>query len=100
MIIPPGLRFLELSYGEQDGVQNIALESRGLAIMPLERPGTEGVYRRIGFYVVALEENTEWKGKGVKNMMMVPSYVAENLRPTAFAARWKEGLRVEEITIV
>jgi hypothetical protein len=100
VIIPPTLRFLELSYGKEDGVQNIAAESRGLAIMPLERSGTEGVYRRIGFYVVALEEDAEWKGKGVSNMMMGPGFVADNVRATAFGARWREGLRVEEVTVV
>lgn len=99
VIIPPTLRFLELSYGKEDGVQNIAAESRGLVIMPLERPGTEGVYRRIGFYIVALEEDSKWEGKGVSNMMMVPGFVAD-VRPTAFGARWRGGLRFEQVTIV
>jgi hypothetical protein len=100
IIVLPILRFLELSYSKSDGVQNIVAESRGLVIILLEGSGMEEVYRRIGFYIVTLEEDIKWKGKGLRNIKMVPGYRADNIRATTFRARWREGLRIEEVTIV
>lgn len=68
--------------------------------MPLERPGTKGVYRRIGSYVVALEGDTEWKAKGLVDMMMRSDHVPQNLRAAEFRGKWREGMPEEEIVIV
>jgi len=45
---PPDMRFLELSWGRQDGSQDIANESRGLALVSANIEESPEIFRRVG----------------------------------------------------
>jgi hypothetical protein len=55
------MRFLELSWGKEDGNQDIVNESRGLVLVLVNIEGRSDVFWRAGFYIVALEEDLERK---------------------------------------
>ncbi len=100
-IAPPDMRFLELSWGKQDGSQDIANESRGLVLVSANTDGLKDIYRRVGFFVVALEEDLEKKRANVVGMLSFePENETGNLTPTEFGKVWKTNLKVEEITLV
>ncbi|TAQ91339.1 hypothetical protein B7494_g308 [Chlorociboria aeruginascens] len=92
---PHTLRFLELSWGKKDGKQNIADESRGLVLLPIKTiEGRENVYQRVGFFVVALEEDRE-----EDNVVTLLSLEPRDVRPTAFGTVWKRSLK-EEVALI
>jgi hypothetical protein len=95
---PPDMRFLELSWGKQDGNQNIANESRGLVLVPLDVEGRNDVFRRVGFYIVALEEDLERKQGNLVSMLSFGSE-GGNVTPTEFGKLWKASLKRESVII-
>jgi hypothetical protein len=95
---PPDMSFLELSWGKQDGNQNIANESRGLVLVPLDVEGRNDVFRRVGFYIVALEEDLERKQGNLVSMLSFGSE-GGNVTPTEFGKLWKASLKRESVII-
>lgn len=91
---PLGMRFMELSRGKWDGRQNLAAESRGLVIAPVEgRPKT---YRRIGYFVVALEYDASME----ENMVFCLSIDRGDIKKTAFGMKWAWNMGFEEVTLI
>jgi hypothetical protein len=66
---PPDMRFPELNWGKQDGNQDISNESRGLVLVSANIEESPEVFRRVGFFVVALEEDLEKKRGNLVSML-------------------------------
>jgi hypothetical protein len=96
---PLDMRFLELSWGKQDGSQDIANESRGLVLVSANIKESPEIYRRVGFFVVALEEDLEKKRGNLVSMLSFGPE-AGNVTATEFGKVWKANLKVEEVTLV
>ncbi|KAF7552043.1 hypothetical protein G7Z17_g4595 [Cylindrodendrum hubeiense] len=90
-------RFLELSRGKWGGRQNLAAESRGLMIVPVD--GEPGKYRRVGFFIVALECDLDSMANQ-DHLMMCLSLEEGNVRPTEFGEIWTEALVEQTLTLV
>lgn len=98
IMLPDDLRFLELSWGKQDGQQNTASESRGLVLVPGRSvDGRTDVYERFGFFFVALEEDVDAKSQG---LILSLSVEPGNVRMTEFGRIWKESLKEEVVIII
>lgn len=67
--MPEKLWFLELGWGVEDAAQNVASESRGLVLLLVD--GKEGLFRRTGFFSVALEQAPSMTGSGITGMLSV-----------------------------
>jgi hypothetical protein len=96
IVAPDDLRFLELSWGKEEGSQNMASESRGLALVPVQsEDGRKDVFQRIGYFIVALEQGLDMEG-------LVYSASAEpgNVMPTEFGKLWRNNLREERVLII
>jgi hypothetical protein len=87
--IPEGLKFVELSWGKEMGRQNVANESRGLVLVPIdEKPGT---YKRLGFYIVALEHDVGFAALGYSIDFML-ACAPRTVIPTEFGEKWRSQL--------
>jgi hypothetical protein len=90
-----------LSCGKQDGSQDIANESRGLVLVSANIEESPEVFRRVGFFVVALEDDLEKKRANVMSMLsFAPENETGNVTATEFGKVWKANLKVEEITLI
>ncbi|KAH7165267.1 heterokaryon incompatibility protein-domain-containing protein [Dactylonectria macrodidyma] len=90
-------KYLELSRGKWDGRQNLAAESRGLLLVAADdRPNT---YRRIGFFIVALEYDAD-SVADQQNLIMCLSVDEGNPQPTEFGKKWTDSLVEETLTLV
>lgn len=96
LYFPPEMKFMELSRGKWDGRQNLAMEARGLVIVPVE--GREKAYRRIGYFVVALEYDADMAGG--ENMVFCLSIERGDIRKTEFGMRWTWNMGYDTVTLV
>jgi hypothetical protein len=95
--VPPDMRFLELSWGKEGGSQDVANESRGLVLVPVNMEKRKDVFRRVGFFIVSLEESLELQ---VNNITSILSFRPMNVRTTDFGKVWRGCLKEEVIVII
>lgn len=87
--------FLELSWGKDGGIQNVASESRGLVLVMVD--DEENTFRRTGFYFVALETVPDWEGVHVSSVLTRQEF---ETRLTPFGREWNKMLGIRTITLV
>lgn len=95
---PDVLKFLELSRGKESGKQNVATESRGLVLMPVE--GKANTYRRLGLFVVALEYDVQLAQREEAPTFYLSFEKDRDVRPTEFAKTWIDSLEEEVVTLI